>query len=74
MPVEDNICDCKPSILVVDDTEFNIMAVRCLVKDHFDIDVDEAKNGKIALEMYKKGFDKKCKCPDRAYKLIFMDL
>ena len=24
--------------------------------------------------MYKEGFDRKCGCPDRAYKLIVMDI
>ena len=36
--------------------------------------VDEAINGKIAYEMYKEGFDRKCGCPDRAYKFIVMDI
>lgn len=45
-----------------------------MVKENFKLEVDEALNGKIALDMFKKGFEKKCGCNDRAYKLIFMDL
>ena len=36
--------------------------------------IDEAVNGKIALDMYKERFEKKCGCSDRTYKLIIMDL
>jgi CheY-like chemotaxis protein len=59
---------------VVDDTSFNIMAVKCMIFENFQLGVDEAVNGKIALEMYKEGFEKKCGCQDRTYKLIIMDL
>ena len=39
------ICNCKPSVLIVDDTEFNIIPVERMLKTHFKIDVDKASNG-----------------------------
>ena len=58
MQVEDNVCDCVPRILVVDDTAFNLMAVVTMVKELYDIDVTEAANGKIALDLYKDSLKK----------------
>ena len=72
--MQNNNCGCIPRILVVDDTEFNILAVKCMVKENFQLDVDQALNGLIALEMYKKAYEKPCMCNDRTYKLVFMDL
>jgi CheY-like chemotaxis protein len=65
---------CLKRILVVDDISFNILAVKLMIKEHFGMDVDEASDGHIAVEMFKKGFEKTCGCPNRAYSLIFMDL
>ena len=31
-------------------------------------------NGQVAVDMFKEGFSKACKCENRAYSLIFMDL
>ena len=59
---------------MVDDTDFNSLAVKVMIKENFMLDVEEAINGKIGYEMFKKGFDKPCGCEDRAYKLVFMDL
>lgn len=45
-----------------------------LIKDSFEIDVDEAVNGAIAVKMFKDALDKPCGCIDRTYRLIFMDI
>jgi uncharacterized membrane protein len=45
----DQECGCVPRILIVDDIEFNIIPVKYLIKENFEIDVDEASNGAIAL-------------------------
>ena len=37
-------------------------------------EIDEASNGKEAVEKFKMKFDKPCKCSNRSYRLIFMDL
>jgi len=36
------------------------LPLKLLIKEHFDIEIEEATNGKIAVEMYKKGLDKPC--------------
>jgi hypothetical protein len=33
----------------VDDIEFNIIPVKMMIKENFDIDIEEASNGAIAL-------------------------
>jgi CheY-like chemotaxis protein len=60
--------------LVVDDIEFNIIPVKMMIKENFDIDIDEASNGAIALQKYKDLFMSSCGCENRTYSLIFMDL
>lgn len=67
-------CECKARILVVDDTDFNILAVKLMIKENFMLDIEEAPNGKVGLEMFKEGYERLCGCEDRTYKLIFMDL
>ena len=52
MPVSPE-CGCRPKILVVDDMEFNIIPVKYLLKYNFNIDIDDASNGKIALEKFE---------------------
>ena len=39
------VCDCQPSVLIVDDTEFNIIPVERMLKNHFNIDAEKASNG-----------------------------
>ena len=36
------ICDCKARILVVDDTDFNVLAVKLMIKENFMLDIEEA--------------------------------
>ena len=75
MPVEQIECDCQPKILIVDDTSFNILAVKCMLEENFEnIQIDTAENGLIGLNKFKEGFEKICGCKDRTYRLIFMDL
>ena len=38
-------CLCPARILVVDDTAFNIIPIRAMLKDHFNIDIEIAENG-----------------------------
>jgi CheY-like chemotaxis protein len=48
-------CSCKERILVVDDTHFNILAVKLMIKEKFQLDVEEAANGQIAIDMFMEG-------------------
>jgi CheY-like chemotaxis protein len=59
---------------VVDDIEFNIIPIRIMIKNNFSLDIVDAANGDIALNLFKEGFNKKCGCINRAFKLIIMDL
>ena len=45
-----------------------------MLKENFDIEIEMTGDGLKALELFTEGFNKPCKCPNRAYKLIFMDL
>ncbi|AZQ65269.1 response regulator [Flammeovirga pectinis] len=51
------------SVLIVEDNPFNILLLRGIL-DQWDISIDEAENGKIAVELVK----------ENKYDLIFMDI
>jgi CheY-like chemotaxis protein len=51
-----------------------MMTVNMLLLSLYGIKPDEAQNGKIAVEMFQNAMQKSCKCPNRAYKLILMDI
>ena len=40
----------------------------------YNIEVDTAENGAIAVQMYRQSAQKICQCDNRAYRLILMDL
>ena len=67
-------CQCEPRILVVDDIQFNILPVKLMIQENFQLEIEEAHNGQVALEKFKQGYEKECGCPNRAFNLIFMDL
>jgi hypothetical protein len=33
-------CECKARILVVDDTDFNVLAVKIMIKENFILDIE----------------------------------
>ena len=68
------MCECKASVLVVDDTAFNIMPVRALLKAHYKIDIDIATNGLEAVEKFREGLNQTCGCSLRVPRLIIMDI
>ena len=45
-----------------------------MIKENFDIDIEEAQDGAIALQKYKDHCMNPCGCENRTYSLIFMDL
>ena len=51
-----------------------MMAVVSMIFDKYKIKPTEAANGKIAVDMFNEAMDKPCKCSNRAYKLVFMDI
>ena len=69
-----NDCSCKPMILIVDDNIFNILPVKTMIIDNYNIEVDEACNGEVAVQMFQEKFDLSCGCINRTYRLILMDI
>ena len=45
-----------------------------MIEDKFGMGVSEALDGNIAVDMFKARLEKPCGCPNRAFKLIFMDM
>ena len=45
-----------------------------MIIDNFNIQVDEAYNGEVDLQMFQDKFDKQCGCINRTYRLILMDI
>lgn len=54
-------CECQPSIMIVDDNEFNIMSARLLLDD-YSIQIDTAPNGEIAVRKFDESLSKQCGC------------
>lgn len=53
-------CDCKPSILVVDDIYYNRKVIIDILKEFWKIEADQASDGDIAVEMFKNALEKPC--------------
>ena len=65
---------CEPRILVVDDSEMNIMVLQTMIRAEFNLEVESAADGLIAVNKFKASLQKDCGCENRAYRLIFMDI
>jgi CheY-like chemotaxis protein len=71
---KESACGCKPSILIVDDGPTNILAIKLMSEEMLNVKVDEANNGLVAVEQFQKQVNKKCRCDNRFYRIIFMDI
>ena len=58
----------------MDDNEYNIIPLQLQLKNNFDIQIEKAEDGQIAVEKFSEALNKECKCNLRAYRLIVMDL
>ena len=56
------------SVLIVDDSEFDLIPLEALLGDACGVEVDQATGGQMAIDMFK---DDRSKAS--SYKLIFMD-
>lgn len=72
-PFGSDLC-CPKSILCVDDTLFNLIPLTQMIETQCRIKSDTANDGQEAVNKYLAMINKPCKCPHRAYKLIFMDI
>lgn len=59
---------------MVDDNELNLMALKSTIEAQFDAEVQEAVNGKVALDVFLEGIAKECNCENRVPSLVFMDI
>ena len=50
------------------------MPLRMLISNIFNIQTDLAFNEQQAVQMFSESFKAPCKCRDRSYKFIFMDI
>ena len=67
-------CGCTPKVLIVDDNDFNILPLVMVLENQLDIDTEKAQNGLQAVNMFINAYKKPCKCQNRGYKLILMDI
>ena len=60
------------TVLIVDDSEFDLMPLECILTDMCEVKVAQANGGQLAIDMFKGDQSKSC-CSD-FYKLVFMDV
>ncbi len=65
-------CQCKATVLVVDDNEFNLLPLTIMLKSNHKIICVKALNGAEAVRIFKKDRAKKC-CKNHI-QMILMDL
>ena len=66
---------CSDKILIAEDNVFNMMTVVQLLKAlNPELVLVEAPNGKIAVQKYREALAKPCKCANKGFKLILMDI
>ena len=53
-----SLCACNMTVMIVDDTEFNIIPVEQMLIKHFNVKVTKAPNGKVAVDMFTEGLQK----------------
>ncbi|KAL4471218.1 hypothetical protein ABPG72_007585 [Tetrahymena utriculariae] len=68
-----NTCDCF-RILIVDDNQFNVQALKLFLSTYFYSSIDVAFDGEQAIEKVQNYLDLNSECGCREYDLIFMDI
>ena len=58
----------------MDDHDFNILALKQSLETHYPYEIFGAENGQIAVQMFEESMNKQCGCPNRTFRLIFMDI
>lgn len=53
-------CNCEPKMMIVDDTAFNLFTLRININELFQLPVEEAENGQVAIDKFKAALDKPC--------------
>lgn len=65
-------CKCDAVILLVDDNPFNLIPLKYMISCDLKLSFDEADDGDVAFDLYKKNMAKKC-CSVR-YNIILTDI
>ena len=60
------------TVLIVDDSEFDLLPLECILTDMCEVEVVQANGGQLAIDKFKADRAKAC-CTDHI-KLIFMDV
>ncbi|EAS07631.3 ATPase, histidine kinase-, DNA gyrase B (macronuclear) [Tetrahymena thermophila SB210] len=68
-----NTCDCF-RILIVDDNQFNVQALKLFLSTYFYSSIDVAFDGEQAIEKVQNYLNLNSECGCREYDLIFMDI
>ncbi|KAL4429329.1 hypothetical protein ABPG74_002315 [Tetrahymena malaccensis] len=68
-----NTCDCF-RILIVDDNQFNVQALKLFLSTYFYSSIDIAFDGEQAIEKVQNYLNLNSECGCREYDLIFMDI
>ena len=58
--------------MVVEDNIYNVVPVKMILRQSYNIDLERAANGLEGIQMFKKDLEKKC-C-DVHYQIVLMDL
>ena len=58
----------------MDDNDFNAMTLIQVLKNIGEYQIEEAQNGKIAVQMFSDAVNQICNCKNRGHKLILMDI
>ena len=71
---DDQPCSCRPELLIVDDEQFNHTAVRVMLTTYFGIEPVSVYNGQQAVDLFTQRSRRECKCSNRCFKLVLMDI
>ena len=69
--MDSNECGCKATVLIVDDSAFNLIPLEYMLKK-MGIICDKANGGLEAINMFIK--NRKKTCCIKKYKVVLMDL
>ena len=72
MTVQISKCKCKATVLLVDDSQFNLYPLSKMISSNFKMKADTALNGLLAYNKVKLNLTKTC-CSVR-YNWILMDI
>mmetsp|Transcript_26392 Transcript_26392/g.32947 ORF Transcript_26392/g.32947 Transcript_26392/m.32947 type:complete len:94 (+) Transcript_26392:219-500(+) len=70
--LDEKRCCSQAEVLLVDDLLMNLIPLKYIIMKNFRRGCDEAVNGLIAVDMYKRNMTKTC-CQVR-YRVIFSDI